>query len=59
VVSAADEAASRLQRAITILETLGAEAARRPHGVGVFEIARLVGREKSQVVHRLFMCSQR
>jgi len=49
----ADEAASGLQRAITILETLGSEAARRPHGVGVVEIARLVGREKSQVSRTL------
>ncbi len=49
----ADEIASGLHRAIAILETLGASAVHQPQGIGVVEIARLVGREKSQVSRTL------
>jgi DNA-binding IclR family transcriptional regulator len=49
----ADERASGVQRAIAILTALGAEAAAGRNGVGVVEIAALVGREKSQVSRTL------
>jgi len=49
----ADERASTLQRAIAILVTLGSDAVTRRDSVGVVEIARLVGREKSQVSRAL------
>jgi len=49
----ADEAASGVQRAIAILTSLGSQAGTRAEGLGVVEIARLVGREKSQVSRTL------
>lgn len=48
-----EETATSLQRAIAILTTLGSEAATRVEGIGVVEIARLLGREKSQVSRTL------
>jgi len=48
-----DEPAGTLQRAIAILVTLGSDAVTRQGSVGVVEIARLVGREKSQVSRAL------
>jgi len=47
------QASSSLQRAIAILMTLGSEPATRRDGVGVVEIARLIGREKTQVSRTL------
>lgn len=48
-----DEVASGLKRAIRVLECLGNESAGRPDGVGVVEIGRLLGVEKSQVSRTL------
>lgn len=49
----ADDSLSSVQRAIAILEALGSEPARRRDSLGVMAIARLVGREKSQVSRTL------
>lgn len=49
----ADENLSSVQRAIAILDALGSEPARRRDSLGVMAIARLVGREKSQVSRTL------
>ncbi len=48
-----EEGASGVQRAIAILTILGAQTDARAEGLGVVEIARLVGREKSQVSRTL------
>ncbi len=48
-----DEGSSSVHRVIAILSALGAPQAQLPEGTGVSEIARLVGREKSQVSRTL------
>jgi IclR family KDG regulon transcriptional repressor len=48
-----DDGASSLQRAIAILVALGSDAVTQRDSVGVIDIARLVGREKSQVSRAL------
>lgn len=48
-----EEVASGLQRAIRILECLGQESAGRSNGLGVIEISRLIGVDKSQVSRTL------
>lgn len=49
----ADEGASSLTRAIAILNALGAPQAASSDGLGVVQIAREIGREKSQVSRTL------
>ena len=49
----AEENATSVHRVIAILTALGAEQAGHPGGTGVSDIARLVGREKSQVSRTL------
>lgn len=49
----ADEGSTSLQRAIAILNVLGSDAATRDADIGVSQIARLLGREKSQVSRTL------
>src|SRR5262245_42341123 len=49
----ADYSPSSLNRAIAVLTVLGSEESTRGDGLGVVQIARLIGREKTQVSRTL------
>ncbi|MGH3321565.1 MAG: IclR family transcriptional regulator [Streptosporangiaceae bacterium] len=54
----ATESSTSVQRAIAILEALGSPEGTQRRGLGVVDIARLVGREKSQVSRTLKLLAE-